>query len=438
MLFSWLKAYLPRSLYGRAALILILPVLTLQLAVSIAFIQRHYDRVTKQMTSAVSTEMDFVFQHVNDAETVSEARLAIADFAAPLALDITIPSAPDVAADRRLWWDFAGPIVFAALRSGDQVIPVIDLTDEAGVVLWTHTKHGVAKVSFDRDRVSASNPHQLLVLTVVLGFLMTLISFLFLRNQLRPIKRMSFAATAFGKGRVVPFRPTGAVEVRAAGNAFLDMRNRIERHMEQRTRMLSGVSHDLRTPLTRLKLGLSLIDPDDAAPLQRDVEDMEHLLDGFLDFARGGAEDEMETCDPIALVESIVADAKRGGHPVVFGDLVGSGAAKLRTRAIVRAVENLISNANQHADKIKVSAEVLEKSVVISVEDNGKGIPEALREEAVKPFSRLDAARNQDRGSGFGLGLSIVLDVARSHGGMLRLGDSETLGGLRADLVLAR
>lgn len=267
---------------------------------------------------------------------------------------------------------------------------------------------------------------------------MTLISFSFLRNQLRPIKRMSHAATAFGKGRVVPFKPTGAIEVRAAGHAFLDMRSRIERHIEQRTRMLSSVSHDLRTPLTRLKLGLSLIDPEDAAPLRRDVDDMEQLLNGFLNFARGDAEDDMQRCDPLQLVEQAITSAHRAGLGVTIGQMTGKGRANLRPQAVVRAVENLITNAVRYGDQVIVSAEIMDNSIVISVEDDGPGIPEEQREEAIKPFARLDEARNQNKGSGVGLGLSIVLDIARSHGGTLRLGHSDRLGGLRADLVLAR
>lgn len=437
-MFRWLKPYMPRSLYGRAALILILPVLTVQLAVSVVFIQRHYDRVTQQMTKSVTTELQYVYDQINQANDITAAQGIASELGAAFALDVMLPMAGGAVADEYRWTDIAGPIVISSLRAGDPNIVSIDLREKSRVYVVTGSNFGAIGVGFDRNRVSASNPHQLLVIMVLLGAFMTVISFLFLRNQLRPIKRMSYAATAFGKGRTVPFKPTGAIEVRAAGNAFLDMRNRIERHMEQRTRMLSGVSHDLRTPLTRLKLGLSMIDPIDAEPLQRDVKDMEHLLDGFLNYAKGGAEDEVQPCDPIELVEQIVSDAHRSGYAVTLGTLKGAGEVKLRTHAIQRAVENLISNAMRYATQARVSVDMMDSSVVIRVEDDGPSIPEALRDEALKPFTRLEPARNQDRGSGVGLGLSIVMDIARSHGGTLRLSDSDDLGGLQAELVLAK
>jgi two-component system osmolarity sensor histidine kinase EnvZ len=267
---------------------------------------------------------------------------------------------------------------------------------------------------------------------------MTSISFLYMRNQLRPITRLADAAQAFGRGRVVPYSPGGAVEVRAAGNAFLDMRARIERQMEQRTMMLSGVSHDLRTPLTRLKLGLSMLPEEEAAPLQQDVTEMQSLLDAFLDFSRGAAEGAPEEVDPEALLTQIVSDAKRAGHKAELVTVDGQGTAMLRPSAMRRAVENLIGNAVRYGSKADVSLTLTPKSLRIRVEDDGPGIPPEQRTEAVKPFSRLDPARNQNQGSGVGLGLAIVADIARAHGGVLRLGKSERLGGLCADIIVGR
>jgi two-component system osmolarity sensor histidine kinase EnvZ len=295
------------------------------------------------------------------------------------------------------------------------------------------------EIGFDRSRVSASNPHQLLVLMVFTGLLMTLIAFLFLRNQLRPIRRLARAAEAFGKGRVVAYKPSGATEVRSAGNAFLDMRARIERQIEQRTLLLSGVSHDLRTPLTRLKLGLAMLDEEDAAPMMRDVDDMQRLLDGFLAFVRGDATEEVaEKCDPLPFVRSVVEDARRTGQAVTLHAVEGAGVVLMRQGAVRRALENLIGNATRYGTRAEVSLAILERAVRITVEDDGPGIPRDRREEAMRPFTRLDDARNQNRGTGTGLGLAIAADIARSHGGTLRLGDSARLGGLKAELVLAR
>ena len=202
--------------------------------------------------------------------------------------------------------------------------------------------------------------------------------------------------------------------------------------------LLSGVSHDLRTPLTRMKLGLALLDEEDAAPLLRDVDEMQRLVDAFLDFTKGASEGEPEKVDIKAMVTQVVEDAKRAGKDVSLVETEGEGRVMINALAMRRAVENLLGNATQYGTKAEVSVVLTEKSMRIRVEDDGPGIPEAKRVDAVKPFSRLDPSRNQNRGGGVGLGLAIVNDVARAHGGVLRLGKSDRLGGLRADIVIGR
>jgi two-component system osmolarity sensor histidine kinase EnvZ len=325
------------------------------------------------------------------------------------------------------------------LRDGLAGLGPILLPDDDRVRLWIETAHGPMSVGFDRRRVSASNPHQLLVLTVLLGLLMTVIAYIYLRNQLRPIERLAHASAEYGRGRVVPYSPAGATEVRAAGHAFLDMRARLERQTQARTLMLSGISHDLRTPLTRLKLGLDMLDPEEVAPLVRDVADMERLLEAFLDYARGAAEDERAPVDPVALARKVIADAARMGQAVEQGAMVGEGVSvQLRPMALRRALENLIGNALRFGARARLGVQVSPRAVRFSLEDDGPGIPPGARDDAVRPFTRLDPSRNQDQGSGVGLGLAIVADIARSHGGTLRLADSEDLGGLRVDIVLPR
>lgn len=436
--FNWLKVYMPRSLYGRAALILILPIITLQLGISVVFIQRHFERVTEQMTSSVVLDLEYLLDHVNDAADLAATVAVEAAIADPLELTMTVPAAAIPAASYRRWYDLSGRVVELTLRDNiDGLGPVI-LPDNRRVEVWFETHHGPMLVEFQRRRVSASNPHQLLVWMVVLSVFMTVIAYIYLRNQLRPIKRLAAASTEYGRGRVVPYHPAGANEVRAAGHAFLDMRNRIERQTQTRTMMLSGVSHDLRTPLTRLRLGLGLLDGDDVEPLVNDVDDMQHLLDAFLDFARGDAEGEAEMVDPIALARTVLSDAARMGQAVEAGNLSGDGHVALRPMAIRRAVENLIGNGLRYGAEARLSVTATPKAVVFCVEDDGPGIPAAQRETAVRPFTRLDPARNQDLGSGVGLGLAIVEDIARAHGGVLRLGESEDLGGLKAEIVLGR
>jgi len=427
MSFKWLKRYMPRGLYGRAALILILPVVTLQLVVSVVFIQRHFEDVSEQMS----------------AEVARELRVALAgDTALREALEFDVAVVPESAVpaqDARQWYDLSGLVVARVLRNRLAGVQTVLLPDDRTVVLFLRDAGTIRQVVFDRRRASASNPHQLLVHMVVFGALMTVIAFVYLRNQLRPITRLARAAAAFGRGRTLPYAPSGAVEVRAAGHAFLDMRNRIERQIEQRTMMLSGVSHDMRTPLTRMKLALSMLDDADRAPLERDVADMERLLDAFLEFARGEAgAGSAELTDPAALVTEIVEKAQRGGTDVKLALVEGQGTVALRRLSMARAVENLIGNAVRYGTQCEVSVLLTEKALRIRVEDDGPGIPPDDRDRAMRPFVRLDPARNQDRGSGVGLGLAIAADIARGHGGMLRLATSERLGGLCADIVIGR
>ena len=436
-----LKDYLPRGLFGRAALILIVPIVAIQLVVSIIFIQRHFDGVTKQLSRGVMLEVRYLAGEVDAATSVRDAQIRAAAVAEGLGMRIALPaSAPQIMEDKRDFWDLAGREVGTTLHDGLDDLTAVDLqTDGRQVNLWLTTRAGPMMVSLPRSRLTASNPHQLLVLMMVASALMTGVAYVFLRNQLTPITRLAAAAEAFGRGENLPYRQRGALEVRAAGRAFLDMRARIERQIEQRTLMLSGVSHDLRTPLTRLKLGLSFL-PDDAdtAGLKHDVEDMERLVDEFLAFARGDALEESAMVDPVPLVAKVVDKARRGGQAVTLGDCSGAGLVRMRPVAVARALDNLIGNAVRYGTRAEVSLAYSERSLRLVVEDDGPGIPQVRRDEAVLPFTRLDAARDPNRGGGVGLGLSIAADIARTHGGTLRLGESARLGGLKAELVLAR
>lgn len=440
MNFAWLKRYVPRGIYGRAALILLLPVVFLQLVVTLVFAHRHFEGVTNQMTDAVLRELELVMLAVGTAPDRASVPMAVQARAGPLDMVVMPANRPLPDEDRMLWYDYSGRVLIPRLKAAMPEIEAVDLKDDDFVVLYVESVHGPLRIQFERRRISASNPHQLFVYTLFFGVLLSYIASIYLRNQLRPIKRLARAAEAFGRGRHEPYTPAGAVEVRAAGNAFVDMRARIERQIEQRTLMLSGVSHDLRTPLTRMRLGLSMIDEEDAAPLLADVDDMQRMLDEFLNFAKGASEGEPETVDPRSFVAEIVEDAQRGGRNVTMlpPEGEGEGTVKLRRVAMRRAVDNLISNAVRYGARAEVSLMLSDRTLRIRVEDDGPGIPEARRDEATRPFSRLDPARNQDKGGGVGLGLAIATDIARAHGGVLRLGESARLGGLRADIVIAR
>lgn len=441
MSFLWLKHYMPRSLYARAVLILLLPVVFLQLVVTVLFLTRHFEDVTQQMTQSVAREVRLVLDVIDTAPDRGSVSGVVVAEIAQLAITAETVDLTDVPTDhQRGWFDFSGRVIVSMLPAQVAQIGRIDLTEDRRVHVYADTRFGPVRISFDRRRVSASNPHQLFVNMVFFGGLVTMVAILYLRNQLRPIKRLARAAEAFGRGRHEPYMPAGALEVRAAGNAFLDMRNRIERQIEQRTLMLSGVSHDLRTPLTRMRLSLSMLDDDERKVLEQDVDDMQDMLDAFLNFVKGAGEGAPEPVDPHALVESVVQEACRAGRDVTLmpPEGNGEGTVQLNVLAMRRALDNLISNAVRYGAMAEVCVMLTDKTLRIRVEDDGPGIPENRRAEATRPFTRLDAARNQDKGGGVGLGLAIATDIARAHGGVLRLSTSDRLGGLRADIVIAR
>ncbi|WP_341861147.1 ATP-binding protein [Gymnodinialimonas sp. 57CJ19] len=430
---AWIKRFLPRSLYGRAALILIVPVVTIQLVVSSVFLQRHFEDVTRQLTNALSLDLNLVLDTL-----VEEGREAAEALASELQIDLTDP--PSVMSDDWYFYDLSGVVVIEVLRDRVPGVMAVDLRSNerlvSAVVEVAGTEIGLTT---SRRRASAAAPHQLLVIMVATGVLMTLVAYLFLRNQLRPIRRLARAAEDFGKGRNTPYYPSGATEVRSAGRAFLDMRGRIEGYLEQRTLMLSGVSHDLRTPLTRMRLALGMMDDSaDRDALIQDVDEMQNLVSTFLDFVRGDVLDDPELVDPLALVRKIVENAQRAGGDVSLEMPDAVEAVLLRPMAVQRAVTNLVSNALRYGGRTAVSVAVMERTLRITVEDAGPGIPPELREEALRPFIRLDTARNQNQGSGVGLGLAITHDITRRHGGSLALGESASLGGLRVDLTLPR
>jgi two-component system osmolarity sensor histidine kinase EnvZ len=439
MLFRWLKRFLPRGLFARALLILIVPLLVVQIVVSVVFVQRTYDRVTAQMTRSVAIPLRHVLGQIDRAGSVDEAAAVAEGLGGDLGFTIALPG-PEVA-EARPFYDLSGRSVMRTLRETLPAVGAIDLAgDSRHVRLSAATRWGPAEVRFARARVSASNPHQPLVIVGFTALLMTALAVWFLRNQVRPVALLAEAMEAYGRGLVLPYRVRGAAEVRAAGAAFLEMRARIERAREQRNALLSGVSHDLRTPLTRLRLGLSMAeDAAAAAEMMRDVADMERMVEDFLALARGEALAEAEPTDPAALAARVVANAGRLGRAVSLEAAEGASApVMLRPQPVERALDNLVQNALRHARRVAVRVEAGGGWLRFVVEDDGPGIPAERRAEALRPFTRLDPARNQDRGGGAGLGLAIALDVARTHGGTLRLADSEALGGLRAELVLPR
>lgn len=426
MNFDWLKRFMPRGLYGRAALILFLPVVVVTVVVTVMFLQRHFEDVTRQMTSGMTGEIGLVAARIEAAPDLAAALASADAVAAPLGLALELP-APAVAGDRHAFYDLSGRIVIAELHARVADVEAVDLSQRREVRVTLRGRHGDYLLAFPRARVSASNPHQLLVLMVGTSLLMTAIATIFLRNQLRPIRRLARAAEEYGKGRIIPYRPAGASEIRSAGTAFLEMRARIERQNEQRKQMLSGVSHDLRTPLTRLRLGLSMLSPDDApdaaeiAALESDVAAMGTMVDAFLDHARDAAQDAPPQSVPaLEFLRGIVADAQRGGQAVRLHELTGdeAGRATFSRDSLRRAIENLIGNAVRYGERAEVDAALGPSYFRVSVEDDGPGIPPEHLEDVFKRFYTSRPEEHFGRNSG--LGLSISRQIVDVHDGTIR------------------
>ena len=431
-MFTWIKSYMPKRLYYRAALILVFPVVFLQLIVSIVFIQKHFEGVTVQMTRTVAAELDLLTEVIE-----RDGAVAAQQIARSLGMSMSIVSQDTEFIERRRMFDLTGIVVRRELLALPEILTV-DMPNNKKVNTRIKSGQEYFDLQFSRKRVSASNPHQLIVYLIVFGAFFTIIAFFYLRNQLRPITRLANAAEAFGHGENVNYYPSGALEVRAAGQAFLDMRERIQRHLKQRTMILSGVSHDLRTPITRLKLGLAFLPKEQREPLEKDVEDMNLLLNEFLDFAKFQNETDVppEDINPSVLIDDLIENFSRANIKIESLGKTKITAIKLKPFAIKRALENLINNANRYGSQILIETKSEENSLIISVHDDGPGIDQTQYEEVLQPFSRLDPSRNQNKGSGVGLGLPIAKEIVEAHGGILKLSKSSILSGLSVSLVI--
>lgn len=433
---SWLASLMPKGLYARSLIIIIAPIVLLQSIIAYIFMERHWQTVTMRLSSAVSSDVaaliDVWETYPQDPEGRTLRRIA----AQRLGLDVEIirgvdlpPPGPkpffsilDAALSEQLGARISRPYWIDTVGRSNLVEIRVKLDD------------GVMRVMARRSQTYASNSHIFLLWMVGSSLVLMGIAILFLRNQIRPITALADAAESYGKGRDVEFRPRGAREVRKAGHAFIEMKRRIERARDQRMTMLNGVSHDLRTILTRFKLSLALIGKgEEIEDLRRDVDEMSRMLEGYLAFARGDAGEQAVETDLRALVEELVGDAMRHGHPATVR-IEGDATVIVRPDAFRRMLSNLVSNAARYGERIAVDAVHEGRWLTVTVDDDGPGIPEAMREEVFKPFVRLDEARNQDEG-GSGLGLAIARDIARAHGGDISLDDSP-LGGLRATVRL--
>ncbi len=435
-----LKKYLPRSFFGRALLIIILPIIFLEAIIGFAFIQRYFEQVTTQLAKSTVLQINYVLDRYENILS-DERALFLNKMEKKFDLKLTVvEQETQKTFVQKYAYDFSGITLIKILKSDVPNIRYIDLKTNGIVNIFTILPNkSYLKFEIERERFTASNPHQLLVLmvllTIIIGFLLLMV----LRNQIKPIKTLASAAEAFGKGQSLSYKPTGSIEIRKAGSAFIEMRKRLERQIEQRTQMLSGVSHDLRTPLTRLKLALALKEEDlDTKEMLNDIQIMQNILDEFLEFSKNQQTEKVTAVSLIALYEFLKNQSLNLQEKLKWHINFKNRERKvhLRQNNLSRALKNLIENADFYGSQIKVSIVEKQTRLLIHVEDNGPGIPTDKITEAVKPFVRLDNSRNLNKPHGVGLGLSIASDLIKIHGGNLHLKKSKNLGGLKASLTL--
>ena len=424
---------MPAGLYPRSLLIIIAPMVILQSVVAFVFMERHWNTVTRRLSAAVTQDIssliDVYRSYPQDPGNTQIRRIAqqrlglVVDF---LPLSEMPPPGP------KPFFSLLDQTLSDAIRRQIGRPYWLDTLGRSSIVeIRIQLDNAVMRVFARRSAAYASNSEIFLLWMVGTSLVLLSVAILFLRNQIKPIQRLADAAESFGKGREVPnFRPRGATEVRRAAHAFIEMKSRVERAIEQRTTMLAGVSHDLRTVLTRFKLELALLkDSGEAEAMNKDVDEMSRMLEAYLAFARGDAGEQSASTDMNELLEQLKTDAERDGRNVTVA-FRGAPVVTVRPNAFKRCLANLVSNAARYGKSISITGQRDHRWLIVTVDDDGPGIPSGMREDVFKPFLRLDDARNQDEG-GTGLGLAIARDIARSHGGDITLGES-SLGGLRA------
>ncbi|HEY9539668.1 MAG TPA: ATP-binding protein [Kiloniellaceae bacterium] len=431
------RRLLPRSLLGRSVLIIITPLILLQVISTWVFYDRHYDTITKRLAQGLAGDVAAVIALLEPEPQLQERRevFQMARSAMQLQLSLT-PDAELPAVELPRVRTLVEIRLEDALNERVHYPFTMDARSiREHVEILVQLPEGVLRVLVTSERLFSSTTYIFIFWTIGSSILLFGIAVIFMRNQVKPIRRLARAAESFGKGQEVrDFKPEGATEVRQAAAAFINMRNRIKRQIQQRTEMLAGVSHDLRTPLTRMKLQLEMLeDVPEAQYLQADVAEMEHMVEGYLAFARGEGREMPAPTDLAGLLRDVVAQMTRDGRTVdlhVEQDLM----LPLRREAMRRCLTNLLANAQRHGKHVAVRAGRRKSLVEVTIDDDGPGIPPERYEDVFKPFFRLDQSRNPATG-GIGLGLTIARDVARGHGGDVIL-EAAPGGGLRVRIWL--
>jgi two-component system osmolarity sensor histidine kinase EnvZ len=430
----FLERYMPSGLYYRSLIIVIAPIVLLQTIMAGIILERHWDNVTKVLGRSLAREIGLVTD-LYDRSDKSEAAIkdieSVANKRLKLGLEITRGDALPAPIDRTLYSLVDDKMTKYLERETGRPFWINSTARDGKVEIRVEVEKGlVFRILTDEDRAYAANTFVLLLWMLLSSLILLSIAVVFLRKQITPIVELARAAKSFGMGReVTDFRPRGAREVRQAGLAFVDMKSRIARHVEQRTAMLAGVSHDLRTILTRFKLELAFLgDGPKVKPLKEDVEEMQRMLEAYMAFVRGDGGEKTEAVNLAQMFSSVASAVARGKSHVALD--VQDVDVSIKPNAFRRLISNLLGNAVRYANNVKVKGGVENRMLTILVDDDGPGIAAENREDAFRPFVRLDHARNLDE-TGTGLGLAIALDIAHAHGGEIKLDESPE-GGLRA------
>ncbi|MCH6588558.1 MAG: HAMP domain-containing protein [Proteobacteria bacterium] len=438
---SFIKRILPRSLFGRLVLIILSPLILLQVISTWVFYDRHYETVTRRLAQGLSGDIAAVIQMMirnpGSVDRLQTFRLA----ERVMLLKLTFEEGARLEATTRT--DSFG--IFASVLDRQLAKALREIVDrpflidthslEKEVQIDVQLADGVLRVLAPRKRLFSSTTYIFIMWMVGSSIVLFVVALLFMRNQVKSIRRLAQAADSFGKGRdVADFKPEGATEVRQVAGAFIQMRDRIKRQIRQRTEILAGVSHDLRTPLTRMKLQLAMLGrTPETENLESDVAAMERMVEGYLAFARGESVEQPEPTEVSGLLREVVVQMRRDGG-IVDLHVEQAMTVPLRREPMRRCLSNLIANAQRYGEHVSVRAGPRDKVIEITIDDDGPGIPPDKRKEVFKPFFRIEGSRNPETG-GVGLGLTIARDVARNHGGDIVLEDAPG-GGLRARIWL--
>lgn len=422
----------PKSLLARFILIILLPLIVLQIIASMVFFENHWRTISRRLAQDIVGEINalvYVMEEYPDTVQTLDLEQQLEE---NLMLDISFMK--DSVLERNSQKDASSMLkqVKKALNRIKHPYQIQENLAQDHVLIYIQLNNGVLEVKVPKKRFFSSTTYVFLLWMVGASVLVFWIAFLFMKNQVRAVSRLSKAAENFGTGRPVEtFKPEGALEVRQAGLAFLNMQNRISRYLLERTSMLSGVSHDLKTPLTRMKLQLSMTKVDGAEDLLQDIDEMERMLEGYLAFAKGEGKEPVQKREVSALLSQIVEKLKKNGHEIDL-HIEQRQEMSLRANDFVRAITNILTNAHRYATRAFVNMGVRDGFLEITIDDDGPGIADDKKEEVFKAFYRLDASRNPQTG-GVGLGLTITRDIVLAHGGEIILEDSPQ-NGLRVRL----